>query len=129
MGQALTSWLRSNTQLGVLLGGRRSVSGQYTDTKAFLSDCHPATVAILTDALQRFADASGQHTHLGKSRALFAGSGPAAPCPAALAGGIPVVQHVDILGASAAAAPPPLPGPLPPAHDTRASHMLPLTGP
>eukprot|EP00955_Chlamydomonas_euryale_P000141 1455-Chlamydomonas_euryale.AAC.1 len=69
IGQALTSWLCSKTQLGGLLGGRRSVSGQYADdTKADLSDCHAATVAILTDALQRFSDASGQHTHLGKSR-------------------------------------------------------------
>eukprot|EP00955_Chlamydomonas_euryale_P029796 313940-Chlamydomonas_euryale.AAC.1 len=73
MRQALASWLHSKTQLGVLLGGRRSVSGQYADdTKAFLSDCHPATVVILTEALQRFADALGKHTHLGKSRCLLA---------------------------------------------------------
>eukprot|EP00955_Chlamydomonas_euryale_P103427 365490-Chlamydomonas_euryale.AAC.12 len=83
-GDAASDAEDAEDDLPLVLQGRRSVSGQCADdTKAFLSDCHPAMVAILTDARQRFAHASGQRTHLGKSRVLFAGSCPA-PLSAAL---------------------------------------------
>eukprot|EP00955_Chlamydomonas_euryale_P090589 364557-Chlamydomonas_euryale.AAC.1 len=129
MGQALTSWLRSKPTRGPGYGATvrvRKVRGRHESLHQGLppGHCHSphGRTAKLSGCL------GPAHTH-GEVRRAVCGSCPAAPCPAVLAGDIPVVQPVDILRAAAAAAPPPSPARSPRRVIRHASHTLPLTRP
>ena len=116
VAQALTTWLRAQPPLGIIVGGCRHVSAQFADdTTAFLrtgpAPLTPASSAATSpvaptvpdegaflEALDTFAAASNQRVSLPKSRAVLIGAWPSdGPRPTTVAG-MPVVAAARLLG-------------------------------
>ena len=60
VGQALTSWLRAQPELGVEVDGRRHVCSMYADDTSALIGLSAAAAACLLAAMEKFRKASGQ---------------------------------------------------------------------
>ena len=94
---ALHCWLQNVREVGLLIGGRRICATQYADDCVpLLQACNAAHVEALKQAMEIFAQATGQRLNYQKSCLLPLGPLPAT-LPASL-GGIPIRSQATTLG-------------------------------
>jgi endonuclease/exonuclease/phosphatase family metal-dependent hydrolase len=116
VAQALTSWLRAQPDLGIVVRDVRHVSNHYADDSKVCAVLTAPVPAALHQPLQEFHRATNQASNIPKSVATLGGPAPAPP-PADLAG-VPVREAAISLGVVVYNPPPPPPR-LPSSHHTR----------